>query len=73
MKKKFTVLVLIFFLPWLSLTKPEKYKFGNWSQLLNKGNYFIFYEKKQWTLHMITTDQHCPVDSFTCKTHYQLQ
>jgi hypothetical protein len=35
----------------LSLTKPEKYKFGKWSQLLNKVNYFIFYEKKQWTVH----------------------
>ena len=36
---------VIFFLPCLSLIKLEKYNIGKWSQVMNKVNYFIFYEK----------------------------
>ncbi len=32
-------------IPRLFLIKLEKYNFGKWPQMMNKVNYFIFYEK----------------------------
>ncbi len=37
--------LLWLFIVWLSLKQLENYNFGKWSQMMNKANYFIFYEK----------------------------
>jgi hypothetical protein len=48
---------LIFFLPCLSLIEHKNYNFGKWSQMMNKVNYFIFYEKNRaYVLHINSTD-----------------
>jgi hypothetical protein len=45
-----------FFLPCFSLIKLKKYNLGKWSKMMNKVDYFIFYEKNSAWLDINSID-----------------